>query len=304
MKLAIIDLGTNTCNLLIAEITGKSYTLLHQGKVGVKLGKGGINQNTLPPEAFDRATAALHAHKQTIARYSADKTLTLATSAVRDATNQAEFTQHLLIETGLTLETISGEREAQLIFEGVQLALGKLPDHSLIMDIGGGSNEFIEPRNDKIFWKASFPLGMARVLEQLPISDPIKPDELEAVESWFQNGLEELWEQLDAKPVNQLIGCSGAFDTLADLLDETPPGVKTRQQQVIPLHDFNRIADQVIYSTKAQRDQMIGMEPLRVEMIVPALILIRLSIQRLGIREILQTDYALREGVLFEWIND
>ena len=170
MKLAIIDLGTNTCNLLIAEITGKGYTLIHQSKVGVKLGKGGIHKNTLTPEAFDRATAALLTHKQTIARYSPDKVLTLATSAVRDAANQAEFTRHLLAETGLTLETISGEREAQLIFEGVQLALGELPNHSLIMDIGGGSNEFIEPQNNEVFWKASFPLGMARVLEQLPIS--------------------------------------------------------------------------------------------------------------------------------------
>lgn len=303
MKLAVIDLGTNTCNLLIAEISGKTYTLIHQCKVGVKLGKGGIHKNQLTPEAFQRATAALNQHLQTIASYSVDAVRTLATSAVRDASNQQEFTQHLFAETGLRLETISGEREAQLIFEGVQLALGKLPNHSLIMDIGGGSNEFIEPFDESIRWKTSFPLGMARVLEQLSISDPIRPNEVTAIENWFLQGMKPLWQQLNNKPVYQLIGCSGAFDTLADLLDETPPGTKSRSSQLISIRDFNRIADQVIFSTKAQRDQMIGMDPLRVEMIVPALLLIRLTIQKLGVREIIQTDYALREGVLFEWIN-
>lgn len=304
MRLAVIDLGTNTCNLLIAETNQQQYTLLYQGKVGVKLGKGGINKNRLTPEAFERATQALKKHRETISQFGVDKVVTIATSAVRDAANKSDFEAHLLRETGLQLEIISGEREAELIFKGVRLAFVNLPDHTLIMDIGGGSNEFIETRNNQIFHKESFPLGMARALDQLPVSDPIKPNELESIERWFDTGMQSLWKQLDGKQVSQLIGCSGAFDTVADLIDSTAPGTKIRQQQIIELADFNRIADKVIYSTKAERDQMTGMEPLRVEMIVPALILIRLVIQKLGINKIIQTDYALREGILFEWIYD
>ncbi len=304
MRLAVIDLGTNTCNLLIAETNQLQYTLLYQGKVGVKLGKGGINKNLLTPEAFERATHALKKHRETISQFGVDQVVTIATSAVRDASNKSEFEEHLLRKTGLQLEIISGEREAELIFKGVKLAFENLPNQTLIMDIGGGSNEFIEIQNNQIFQKDSFPFGMARALDQLPVSDPIKPSEVGAVEYWFDTGMQHLWKQLDGKQVSQLVGCSGAFDTVADLIDKTAPGAKIRQRQAIALADFNRVADDVIYSTKAQRDLMTGMEPLRVEMIVPALILIRLVVKKLDINKIIQTDYALREGILFEWIYD
>ena len=304
MKLAVIDLGTNTCNLLIAEIATKKYQIRYQGKVGVKLGKDGINKRLLTPEAFARATSALKTHLQTIEKYGAKKVITIATSAVRDAENKDEFANHLLNEIGLKLTIISGEEEAQLIFDGVKLAFGNLPDNTLILDIGGGSNEFIQTRNKQIYWKESFPLGMARVVEQFPIADPIRNDEILAIEAYFNQGLSKLWSQLNETPVTQLIGCSGAFDTLADLIDQTEPGSKARSQQEITVVDFERICSEVIHSTKAQREKMIGMEPLRVEMIVPSIIFIRFILKRLNITKITQTDFALREGVLYKWINN
>ena len=304
MKLAVIDLGTNTCNLLIAEIATKKHQILYQGKVGVKLGKDGINKRLLTPEAFDRATTALKTHLQTIEKYGAEKVIAIATSAVRDAENKDEFANHLLNEIGLKLNIISGEEEAQLIFDGVKLAFGNLPDNTLILDIGGGSNEFIQTRNKQIYWKESFPLGMARVVEQFPMADPIRNDEILAIEAYFDQGLSKLWSQLNQTPVTRLIGCSGAFDTLADLIDQTEPGSKARSQQEITIIDFERICSEVIHSTKAQREKMIGMEPLRVEMIVPSIIFIRFILKRLNITKITQTDFALREGVLYKWIND
>lgn len=303
MKLAVIDLGTNTCNLLVAETNGKTYRLLYQGKEGVKLGKGGIDKNLLTAEAFERATSALRNHLQTIQSLGAEQIVTIATSAVRDAANQKEFAAHLMQETGLELTVISGEEEARLIFEGVKLAVGNLPDDTLILDIGGGSNEFIQTKNNAVLWKESFPLGMARVVEQFPISDPITEAELTAIEAYFDKGLANLWAQLNGTSVSGLVGCSGAFDTLADLIDQTPPGTKQRITQRIRMSDFEAVANQIIPSTKAQREQLTGMEPLRVEMIVPSFIFIRLLLKKLNIRKITQTDFALREGVLYEWIN-
>ncbi|RKD91377.1 Ppx/GppA phosphatase family protein [Mangrovibacterium diazotrophicum] len=303
MKLAVIDLGTNTCNLVIAEIDGQNYQILHQGKVGVKLGKGGINKKMLTAEAFERAVSALKKHQETIARFDAHKTITIATSAVRDADNKAEFTQALFDATGLELSVISGEEEARLIFDGVTLALDQIPANSLIMDIGGGSNEFIQTESNRVFWKESFPLGMARVVDGFKISDPILPSEIIAIESWFASGLANLWNQFNGKRATQLIGCSGAFDTLADLIDDTAPGTKARITQDISLNEFNLIADMIIRSTKSEREKLKAMEPLRVEMIVPAFILIRLVLRKLNISKITQTDFALREGVLKEWIN-
>ncbi len=303
MRLAIIDLGTNTCNLLIANIEKGKYEILYQGKEGVKLGKGGINKNMLTPEAFQRAGTALKKHLQIIDRFQATEVKTIATSAVRDAANRNDFVSYLLKETGLKLTVVSGGEEAALIFKGVKLAFGQIPLHSLILDIGGGSNEFILPTEDGITWKRSFPLGMARVIEQFHISDPVKPEETAAIENYFDSGLTALWNQLEGKMINRLIGCSGAFDTLADLLDETAPGTKFRTTQDIRLDDFERISLKVIRSTASQRGKMTGMDPLRLEMIIPSFIFIRLIINKLNIKEITQTGFSLREGALYEQIN-
>jgi len=303
MKLAIIDLGTNTCNLLIAQYEGKKYEIRYQGKEGVKLGKGGIHKNLLTPEAFQRAEAALKKHLQTIRSFGVTEVKTIATSAVRDAVNQDEFVAYLQKETGLKLTVVSGDEEAALICQGVKLAFGPIPPESLILDIGGGSNELIWPVNGQIAWKKSFPLGMARVIEQFQLSDPVKPEEEAAVEAWFDRGLLALWNQFEGRTINHLIGCSGAFDTLADLLDETPPGTKSRLIQDISIRDFALTFRRVIGSTAEQRSKMTGMDPLRLEMIIPSFILIRLVLNRLNIRRITQTGFSLREGVLYEQIN-
>jgi exopolyphosphatase/guanosine-5'-triphosphate,3'-diphosphate pyrophosphatase len=236
-------------------------------------------------------------------RFQVTEVKTIATSAVRDAVNQNDFASYLLKATGLKLTVVSGEEEAALIFKGVKMAFGQIPGHSLILDIGGGSNEFILPTEDGIAWKNSFPLGMARIIEQFHISDPVKPEETAVIENYLNNGLTALWSQLEGKTIDRLIGCSGAFDTLADLLDETAPGSKFRTTQNISLSHFEQISLRVIRSTAAQRGKMTGMDPLRLEMIVPSFIFIRLITNRLNIREITQTGFSLREGVLYDQIN-
>ena len=303
MRLAVIDLGTNTCNLLIAETGQKGYQILYQGKEGVKLGKGGINRQLLTPEAFQRALSALKKHKTTIEFFHAEKTEIIATSAVRDAANREEFAAFLLKETGFGLTIISGEEEAGLIFKGVNLAFGEIPDNSLILDIGGGSNEFILTDRNGIAWKRSFPLGMSRVIEQFSLSDPITETEISSVEQYFKTGLKELENKLSGINISQLIGCSGAFDTLADLLENTPSDTVQRITKEIPSEDFEAAWYRIIHSTARQRERMTGMDPLRVEMIVPSFILMRFVMKNFGIGKMVQTGFSLREGVLQEWIN-
>ena len=303
MKLAVIDLGTNTCNLLIAEGDQQNYSILYQGKEGVKLGKGGINKKILTPEAFQRAAEALKKHKKTIVDYQVSQVTTIATSAVRDAANKAEFAAYLLNETGLELTIISGEEEAALIFKGVKLAFGNIPDQTLILDIGGGSNEFILTQDNDMLWKKSFPMGMSRVIEQFPVSDPVTKKEMKAIESYFRNGLSDLQIRLREIQIDRLVGCSGAFDTLADLIDRTAPGSKQRITQDINRSVFEQICDKIIQSTATQREKMTGMDPLRVEMIVPSFIFIQFILKSFNIKKITQTGFSLREGVLQEWIN-
>jgi len=301
-KLAIIDLGTNTCNLLIAEYDRENYRILYQGKEVVKLGKGGIDKNQLTEDGLERAISAIRKHQDRITRFEASEIVVIATSAIRDAVNQDWFQAQIKAATGLGLQIISGEKEAELIFNGVKLAFPIIENHSLILDIGGGSNEFILTENGQSIWKQSFPLGMARVIEQFPLSDPIMQEEIEQINGWFRTRLEPLWQRLTNIRISQLIGCSGAFDTIADLIDQTDPGTKTRISQEIKPNDFKQIYQILITSTIAKRTQMKGMESIRIEMIVPSVLFIKLVVEQLNINKILQTDYALREGVLFERI--
>lgn len=301
-RIAVIDLGTNTCNLLIAEHQGKNYQILYQGKEVVKLGKNGIDKNQLTEDGLERAILAIRKHQERISQFSVSEIVIIATSAIRDATNKDWFQQQIKSNTGLDLQIISGEKEAQLIFDGVKLAFGKIDDQTLILDIGGGSNEFILTRNNEPIWKQSFPLGMARIIEQIPPSDPITPEEIAKINEWFSSRLEPLWEQMNNVQIPLLIGCSGAFDTLADLIDQTNPGTKTRIKQKIEIDDFNRIYEILIKSTTAERKEMKGMESIRIEMIVPSVLFIKLVISRLKIRKVYQTDFALREGILYERI--
>lgn len=301
-QIAIIDLGTNTCNLLIAEYSQSTYHILYQGKKVVKLGKNGIDKNLLNEDGLKRAILAIGKHQERIDKYNVHEIVIIATSAIRDATNKDWFLQEIKAETGLDLLVISGEKEAELIFKGVKLAFGEIEDHSLILDIGGGSNEFILTKSEVPVWKESFPLGMARIIEQIPPSDPITSEEIQQIINYFESRLEPLWKRLQNIPISMLIGCSGAFDTIVDLIDQTDSGSKTQIRQEVTINDFHTIYEKLISSTTAERIKMKGMESIRVEMIVPSVIFIKLVIERLKIQKIYQTDFALREGVLYERI--
>ena len=303
-KIAIIDLGTNTCNLLIAEYDHTNYHILYQGKEVVKLGKEGIDKNQLTPDGLERAILAIRKHQKRISNYTTSKVLIIATSAIREATNKDWFQQEVKNKTGLELLVISGEREADLIFKGVKLAFGEIEDYSLILDIGGGSNEFILTEAGLSVWKESFPLGMARIIEQIPPSNPITLEEIQQISNWFECRLEPLWKRLQNINISMLIGCSGAFDTLVDLIDQTDAGTKIRIKQEVSINDFYTIYNKLIASTTSDRMNMKGMEPIRIEMIVPSVIFIKMVIERLKIQKIIQTDFALREGVLYDHIFD
>lgn len=301
-RIAIIDLGTNTCNLLIATYENQVHQILYQGKEVVKLGKNGIDKNQLTEDGLNRAILAIQKHKLRIGQSDVSEIVLIATSAIREATNKEWFCREIKVKTGLEITVISGEREADLIFKGVKLAFNEIENHSLILDIGGGSNEFILTKAGKPVWKESFPLGMARIIERIPPSDPITASEISQINAFFESGLSKLWDQLENSQISRLIGCSGAFDTLTDLIDQTDPGTKTRIRQEIKISDFERIYRMLIESTTAERTRMKGMESIRIEMIVPSVLFIKLIIDRLKIRKIHQTDYALREGVLYERI--
>jgi len=264
------------------------------------LGDDKIRENEISPEATKRAVQSFQAHKKIIDEMKADQVYCLATSAVRTAGNKIPFLEKLGGESGWLVKVISGEKEAELIFKGVLLAFHELKNPALILDIGGGSNELILAHGQKVLWKESQPTGMARVINRFHLSDPIQQDEINELKAYFVEHHVEAIQNCREHSVQFLIGCSGAFDTIADMIDGEDPGSKQRTTQEINLDKFREVYQKLIHSTRKDRLQMKGMDYVRVDLIVPAVILIHTLILEIGIQKIVQTDFALREGVLFE----
>ena len=303
MRIAVVDLGTNTCNLLIAEMLNGDYRIMHQSKQLVKLGDDKIRENEISPAATQRSLESFQTHKNRIREFDVDRVMVIATSAVRSAANKVQYLELLGEKSGWLIKVISGEKEADLIFKGVLLAFKKIDEPAIILDIGGGSNELILARNNEMLWKESRPTGMARVINRFSLSDPIGAEEIKNLQGFFVEQHARAIETARKNSVKMLIGCSGAFDTIADMIDQVDPGERQRTRQEISMTDFYGVYENLLKSTREERIGMKGMDQVRVDLIVPAVILIEKLIAEIGIENIVQTDYALREGVLFEMME-
>jgi len=306
MRISIIDLGTNTFNLLVAEISvNKEINILHRSKYPVKIGEGGINQNFITDEAQKRAHIAFVEMTEIINRYQSVKTFGFATSAIRTATNGSEFVNQIRQDFNIDIQVISGNREAELIYYGTREAVGLNDELVAILDIGGGSNEIIIANSEKIFWKKSYPLGMTRLLEQFQPSDPIKKDELEEIEHFLRDQLGDLIEALKTYSVTKLIGSSGSFSTLRQvILAEAQNGSLPEQTQYnIKLEDFNTLHQRFVKSTLEERMQMEGMDMARVHLMVIASVFINFLVKESELSVLFQSTYALKEGALFDFLD-
>ena len=304
-QFAVIDIGTNTCNLLIANILpDRSFETIYDRKLPVKLGRGGINKEILLPEAIERGILALQSHFKTIQEYDVSKVKVVGTSALRGATNRSVFLEKVKHLLDWDIEIIDGEFEAELIFRGVRLSLPDGIGKYLIVDIGGGSIEFILANDNEILWRKSFNIGIARALETLHLSDPVTPAEILAYQNWFDEHLQELWIACERFQPQTLVGCSGAFDTLMDIYEKEEPDLKIRGVSEFPLADYQKIHEQLILSDHETRSKMEGMDKMRVEMIVIASVFTNFILERLTIKRLLHTHHALKEGVMDRLITN
>ncbi len=300
MKIAILDLGTNVYNLLLAHVNETEYSIIKIMKVAAKLGEGGLADGILSPAAFSNSEYALKKILiATEAEGDVEKIYAFATSAVRDAKNEAEFVKNIKSKFDIDVEVISGEREADLIFKGVSESMFLYDETVLVLDIGGGSNEFIIARKNDILWKKSFPIGVARMKEMFSPSDPIKISEVEKATEFFDTELSELWAMCEKFRPEILIGASGSFDTLREMMyfRDLESAVPCKE---LDLDKYRELHKLLLISNKAERLRIEGMSPLRADFMVLASVFIIKVIERSGIRQMFQSAYSLKEGVLFE----
>ncbi|WP_338874785.1 Ppx/GppA phosphatase family protein [Spirosoma sp. SC4-14] len=308
MKQAIIDLGTNTFHLLIVEKTGNSYKTLFKESRPAKIGQAGINQGLITEEGIGRALTVLTYFRQILDQHAVvpNQVVAIGTSAIRVARNQNEFVDRVRQETGIPIQVISGETEAEYIYKGVR-ATGVLDNETaLIMDIGGGSVEFILGNENRIFWKQSFEIGGQRLLERFmpgapDRSDPISPASMRKLYDYLQEQLLPLANAIHQYQPTVLVGSSGSFDTLVDMwymheLGHLPDPAQNAFQ--LPVNEFYRAFELLISRSHAERMQISGMIELRVDMIVVGVCLIDYVLKTYSISQIRTSTYSLKEGVL------
>lgn len=302
-RLALIDMGTNTFHLLITEVSDNGQIQeLVKTKLPVRLGQGGISNGAIAPEAYERAIKTLKDFRKQIDAHEVETVRAMATSMVRNASNGDNFIKDVFKRTDIRVEIIDGNREAELIYYGVRSA-GVLDDTtSLIMDIGGGSVEFIICDQTDIFWKRSFEIGAQRLMDQFFDQDPIPEESIEAEKAFLQERLQPLTEAVAKYKPSVLVGSSGTFDTLCDI-DALSKGDTSRQVQqpaasTLTVEDFYKIHRQLLTKNHDERHAIPGMLEMRVDMIVLASIAVDFVLQQYSLNEIRVSAYALKEGVL------
>lgn len=308
IKKAFIDLGTNTFQLLIVAQEGNTYQKLHEDSYAAKIGLGGISSGIITQEGIERAVLALKYFQEKLSeeKVSTENIFATATSAVRNAINGEAFCKEILKRTGILIKVISGEEEAALIYEGVKLGMPIGNDTSLIIDIGGGSVEFIICNHERIFWKQSFEIGGQRLMDKFMNSDPISPRSVQSLKDYLEEQLLPLTNAVHQYAPICVIGSAGSFETLIDLyfmktFRQLPPIEQVSFQ--LPIAEFYDSFLKIVSSNHEERMALAGMIALRVDMIVVGVCLIDFVLKRYDIHQIKVSNFALKEGVLSKQLS-
>ena len=300
---AVMDLGTNTFHLLIASGNADNPQELYHTIEPVKLGEGGLKDGIIQAAAYARGVDTMLKFHQQMVKYKVTRTKAIATSALRTTSNGKDFIDEVKAKTGIAIETINGEQEAKYIYEGVKAGKCLSKQNSLILDIGGGSVEFILGNDEQILWKQSFEIGAARLMDKFHQVDPIPTSSIHELNDYLEQILAPLFKATAGVDIGTVIGSSGAFETFAEVIELKDGNEfdlkKNRKYKFVPAEFFN-ITDWLIESTHFDRENTPGIIPIRVDMIVVAALITRFVMKKLNIEDVLMSTYSLKEGVMAE----
>lgn len=294
---AVIDLGTNTFHLLIADPNAEgTFREVHRVQSYTKLGFGGIQ--FIEPAFFERGIMVLREFRSDLDRFEVQVLRAFGTAALRTASNGGHFVQKALEETGIPITVIDGQEEARLIYQGVSLACPPIDEYPmLIMDIGGGSVEFILADANGMRWAQSFPVGVAVLYRRFHHHEPILQEEKQALYSFLEETLHPLFQVLRANPVRYLVGAAGAFDVVEGMITGQ---WSSNPFAEIPIEGFPEIFERVTRATLEERRNMENLPNQRADLIVVGFLLIDFILRNAGISKLGVSHYSLKEGMLRE----
>lgn len=304
-RIAAIDLGTNSFHVIIVDIyPDGSFRTIDKIKELVGLGED-VAEHRLSDAAMERGLDTMRRIKILCDRQGVEIILAYATSAIRESSNGGDFIQKVIDETGVKILAIPGEREAELIGYAVQHAIRLNEAPVLMMDIGGGSVEFIIGNKERFIALDSRKIGVSRTAARFIKHDPVSSKEIKAIQKYYDEELTGIAETLKKYPVSTLIGSSGTMENIAAMVAShisKDTSVTLNEFEYKP-DDFSPIYKKLIKMDHDDRLKVTGLDTKRVDYIVPGLILLDLIIKKFGIQNIKTSTEALREGMILSYVR-
>ncbi len=296
MKIASIDIGTNTVRCLIGEVHDGVLTPEAIYRDIIRLGEGLRARGELDPAAFGRLTSVLTSYSGHIRESGCVRVRAVGTSALRDAGRGGSIRKALNDVLGYPVDVISGEEEAKLTSLGVQAGIGPMDD-GLVLDVGGGSTELIRVTAGTNVWWTTLPAGVVHLTEELLLDDPPSDRQVEALQVRFR-GLLDL-ERDDGG--EQMAGTAGTPTTLAAVhlgIDDYDPTLVNGH--VLSLDTIRGLVKEFLSRTSAGRLAMSGMERGREDLIVAGSLMVLEVMDRWGYQEMIVSDWGLLEGIALD----
>ena len=294
-RVGIIDLGSNTFHLLIVDwLPNGTFTTVYKGRAFVGLAEDGIE--TLSTKAMQKGIQTLTEFKKTLIKYKTAKFKVVGTAALRSAKNSSNFINEVKDKLGFDVEVIGGNREADLIYKGVKV-LYPMTDNHVIMDIGGGSVEFIVIKEGKNIWAGSYNIGVGVLHNAFHKSEPISTNEIEDLKEFLLDQLSVLKMKTQDLNIVSMIGASGSFEVVESMNGKA---ISTDSISHVSLRDYEVVSSKIIQASFEERSEMEGLPSSRTKLIVVAMILIDVVIDIIKPSEIVISPFALKEGLLSE----
>ena len=301
MRCSVLDLGSNSFHVLVADLDGHRLTPVLREREMLHLGRVVAQHGTIP-EGPRKLAVDTVAHLAELARRAgAQRRLAVATAALRDADNGQEVIAELSDTAGTPVRILDGDTEARLAYLGVRSAVAVHSEPVLVLDLGGGSLEFAIGTGDDVVWSASVPLGASR-LSALVDHDPISGDERRAIEAAVDAELDPLVDAIETHAPPTTVTIGGTVRALARIaaIDEAVWLPATLNQLRVSRQELTRLRDLLVALDLSGRLEVPGMKERRADHLhIAAIVLVR-TLERLGIATTTVSDWGLREGLLFD----
>lgn len=298
---AVIDCGTNTFNLLIFEKDEhENVHILFRERQVVKLLS--TSSKFIGETPFKCGINALKKFHQTILKFQCTVTSAIGTSALRTTENGNLFKEKAFKETGICIDIVSGKKEAELIVKGVASGISFSENPVLIMDIGGGSTEFIIAKSDQVLWSKSYPLGVSRIMRNFELQDPLSQENISTLFSHFKFITQELKLNILQHQPSCLIGSSGAFDSFAEMLQEknNQTDKKIENGYTLPHEQVLDLLQVLLISNIEKRLSFPGLIQMRADTIHLSALLVKYVFDLSQITKFKLSQFSLKEGVIAE----